>query len=139
MLNQTMFDLGMSDEKVSVLTSNWTCNNGICGFCAKSILSVKQMEEATYAAMLQEYDVLRRDFGSSKADRSLARLSRHPFEQMWFDLMRSYGQVGKFLSVFSLIGIILYFVTSSDSGSLVIDCLSANGKAFIEYSLTYLN
>ena len=27
----------------------------------------------------------------------------------------------------SLIAIILYFVTSSDSGSLVIDCLSANG------------
>ena len=43
--------------------------------------------------------------------------------------MRSYGDIGDFLSVFSLFGIILYFVTSSDSGSLVIDCLSANGDA----------
>lgn len=34
-----------------------------------------------------------------------------------------------FLAVISLIAIILYFVTSSDSGSLVIDCISANGYA----------
>ena len=47
--------------------------------------------------------------------------------QMWFDVMNSYGDLGMFLSVLSLIAIILYFVTSSDSGSLVIDCLSANG------------
>ena len=46
---------------------------------------------------------------------------------MWFDVMRSYSGIGEFLSMFSLIGIVLYFVTSSDSGSLVIDCLSANG------------
>ena len=46
---------------------------------------------------------------------------------MWFDVMDQYGDLGGFLSVLSLIGIILYFVTSSDSGSLVIDCLSANG------------
>ena len=47
---------------------------------------------------------------------------------MWFDVMNMYGDLGTFLSVFSLIAIILYFVTSSDSGSLVIDCLSANGN-----------
>ena len=35
--------------------------------------------------------------------------------------------LGTFLSILSLIGLILYFVTSSDSGSLVIDSLSANG------------
>lgn len=41
--------------------------------------------------------------------------------------MRSYGDLGNFLAGFSLLGIVLYFITSSDSGSLVIDCLSANG------------
>ena len=46
---------------------------------------------------------------------------------MWFDVIQQYGDLGSFLSVISLIGLILYFVTSSDSGSLVIDCLSANG------------
>ena len=48
--------------------------------------------------------------------------------QMWFALMETYGDLGTFLTVISVIAIILYFVTSSDSGSLVIDCLSANGN-----------
>ena len=47
---------------------------------------------------------------------------------MWFALMETYGDLGTFLTVMSIIAIILYFVTSSDSGSLVIDCLSANGN-----------
>ena len=57
----------------------------------------------------------------------MVRLSCHSVEQMWFDVMRGYKDVGEFLAIFSLFGIVLYFVTSSDSGSLVIDCLSANG------------
>ena len=57
----------------------------------------------------------------------LYRLSCRSKNDMWFDVMDQYGDLGGFLSVLSLIGIILYFVTSSDSGSLVIDCLSANG------------
>ena len=57
----------------------------------------------------------------------LYRLSCRSKNDMWFDLMDRYGDLGGFLSVVSLIGIVLYFVTSSDSGSLVIDCLSANG------------
>ena len=55
------------------------------------------------------------------------RLSCRSKTDMWFDVMNQYGDLGTFLSVVSLIAIILYFVTSSDSGSLVIDCLSANG------------
>ena len=58
----------------------------------------------------------------------LFKLSCRTKEDMWFDVMQQYGDLGTFLSVLSLLGIILYFVTSSDSGSLVIDCLSANGK-----------
>lgn len=48
--------------------------------------------------------------------------------EMWFDVMMSFKDLGMMMSVLSLIAIILYFVTSSDSGSLVIDCLSANGN-----------
>ena len=58
----------------------------------------------------------------------LFRLSCRSKENMWFDVISQYGDLGGFLSILSLIGIILYFVTSSDSGSLVIDCLSANGN-----------
>ena len=57
----------------------------------------------------------------------LYRLSCRNKDSMWFDVIDQYGDLGTFLSVVSLIGIILYFITSSDSGSLVIDCLSANG------------
>jgi len=46
---------------------------------------------------------------------------------MWFDMMESFGSIGTFLSGISIVGLTLYFVTSSDSGSLVIDSLSANG------------
>jgi len=64
---------------------------------------------------------------STESFNGLYRLSCRTKEEMWFDVMDQYGDLGTFLSVLSLIGIILYFVTSSDSGSLVIDCLSANG------------
>lgn len=57
------------------------------------------------------------------------RLSCRTSAQMLFDLMQSYNdRLTPFLYVASLISISLYFVTSSDSGSLVIDCLSANGS-----------
>ncbi|CAB4067709.1 unnamed protein product [Lepeophtheirus salmonis] len=41
--------------------------------------------------------------------------------------MRAFGDIGFAFCLISLAGIVLYFVTSSDSGSLVIDCLSSNG------------
>ena len=57
------------------------------------------------------------------------RLSCRTSAQMFFDLMQSYNEnLTPFLYVISLASIALYFVTSSDSGSLVIDCLSANGS-----------
>ena len=64
---------------------------------------------------------------STKSYDGLYRLSCRGKNDMWFDVMEQYGDLGRFLQVISLISIILYFVTSSDSGSLVIDCLSANG------------
>ena len=91
------------------------------------VLESRGRMESTYGDFIAEYIDLADDFGSVSADRNLARLSCHSTEQMWFDVMRSRSGIGEFLSLFSLTGIILYFITSSDSGSLVIDCLSANG------------
>ena len=66
---------------------------------------------------------------SNEAYLGMFRLSCRTSEQMFFDLMRSYNdKLTPFLYVVSLASITLYFVTSSDSGSLVIDCLSANGS-----------
>ena len=103
----------------------WLCEGGQCGSCATNV--IKQHNGTSLTDFVAEYAYLGNDFGSTSADRQVVRLSCHSTEQMWFDVMRSYLGVGKFLSVFSLFAIILYFVTSSDSGSLVIDCLSANG------------
>ena len=103
------------------------CQNQDCGECAKFVLTSMESKNQTYNDFTQEYLLLGQDFGSTSKDRSLNKLSCHPMEQMWFDVMQSYGQIGTFLSVFSMFAIVLYFVTSSDSGSLVIDCLTANG------------
>jgi len=61
----------------------------------------------------------------------IANLGDRGKEDMWYDMMLSYGQpdgfMGWLLYVFSMLALVLYFVTSSDSGSLVIDILAANG------------
>ena len=65
--------------------------------------------------------------GAIESLNGLYRLSCRGKNDMWFDVISQYGDLGLFLSIVSLVSIALYFVTSSDSGSLVIDCLSANG------------
>ena len=46
----------------------------------------------------------------------------------WFDLMGQYYGMGEALTFVSIVTTILYFVTSSDSGSLVVDLIAANGR-----------
>ena len=59
------------------------------------------------------------------------RLSCSGTAAMYFDQVTSYGSqgFGDFISLLSIIALILYFVASSDSGSLVIDIIAANGVA----------
>ena len=59
----------------------------------------------------------------------LYRLSCRKQSQMFFDVIEQYGEnLSGFIRVVALITIVLYFVTRSDSGSLIINCLSANGN-----------
>ena len=50
---------------------------------------------------------------------------------MFFDQISSYGPRGfsDFLSTLSMVCLFFYFVTSSDSGSMIVDMISANGFA----------
>ena len=64
---------------------------------------------------------------SSESLNGLYRLSCRSSDQMWFDVMESYQGIGFFLSILSIASIILYFVTTSDSASLVTDSLASNG------------
>lgn len=125
-LSHIISERNIQNQTIQTSTSSWMCH-GECGSCASAIISRKEKTNETYEQFLDEYQHFGNDFGSVTPDRSLSRLSCHSMEQMWFDVMRSYTGIGGFLSAFSLFSIILYFVTSSDSGSLVIDCLSANG------------
>ena len=121
-VNQT----GIADRALSG-NNDWMCVDNACNSCAEKTIARYEGEGYTYSEMYEEYTSLRKDFGSTLMNRTHVRLSCHVTEQMWFDVMRSYPGLGPFLSIFSLFAIVLYFVTSSDSGSLVIDCLSSNG------------
>ena len=70
----------------------------------------------TFQDFVELYKVRGHKMGSVSQDQTRARLSCHIMEDRWFDLMGSYREAGKFLSIFSLLGIGLYFITSSDSG-----------------------
>jgi choline-glycine betaine transporter len=49
-------------------------------------------------------------------------------DQPFFDILDQFGDYGSFLCGLSIMSLIIYFCTSSDSGSLVIDIMAANGK-----------
>ena len=128
LVNTTAASAGIGDISTHVITEKefgWMCTGNECGKCATS--TILRSKGYSLSEFVSEYTFLGKDFGSTSGDRQFVRLSCHSTEQMWFDVMRSYRGVGQFLAIFSLFAIVLYFVTSSDSGSLVIDCLSANG------------
>ncbi|CAK8999742.1 Glycine betaine transporter [Durusdinium trenchii] len=54
-------------------------------------------------------------------------------EQSWYDALYQFNPYGGTLSTLSLIAIAIYFVTSSDSGSLVVDHLASNGVEETHY------
>jgi len=50
-------------------------------------------------------------------------------ESSWYTTLGQLGpKLGPFLNALSIVSLILFFVTSSDSGSLVVDTLAANGR-----------
>ena len=58
----------------------------------------------------------------------LVRLSCGSSTDIFFDVLGQWGGFGsKFLAAISIISLVLYFVTSSDSGSLIVDKLTSNG------------
>ena len=100
------------------------CVNESCSECAVSILNdavAQGLTQAKASALVADGNFARSD------DKDFVRLSCFGVDQMWFFLMETKGGLGTFLEIVSLVSIILYFVTSSDSGSYIIDCLGSNG------------
>ena len=106
----------------------WMCN-GDCSSCAESTIISRAKLNKTYVDFIREYELLGEDFGSVSLDRTISRPSCHAPEKAWFDVIRSMSGIGQILSPFSLLVMLIYFVTSADSGSLVITCLAANGES----------
>jgi hypothetical protein len=48
--------------------------------------------------------------------------------QSFFDVLNRFGDFGPFLVGLSIMSLVIYFCTSSDSGSLVVDIMASNGK-----------
>jgi len=124
-----VFNLSLSGPGSLVSLSDSLCTGDSCNSCTITLLG-KQIEQGrTYSHIQEEAELFSKPewWGKTTISRNLTRLSCRKTEEMWFDMMMSYGDLGNFLSGFSLVSLILYFVTSSDSGSLVIDCLASNG------------
>merc|ERR1740133_413869 len=49
-------------------------------------------------------------------------------EASWYNVVGQFYELGPFLQGISIVTLVLYFVTSSDSGSLVVDTISAGGR-----------
>lgn len=49
-------------------------------------------------------------------------------EASWYNVVGQFYTIGPFLQAISIITLVLYFITSSDSGSLVVDTIAANGR-----------
>ena len=107
----------------------WMCTDEGCNACAQSTFSRRAKSNISYAEFIHEYETVGDDFGSVLLDRTVSRLSCYENlpEKMWFNKIGSMSGIGIGLSPFSLLVMIIYFITSADSGALVINGLSANG------------
>ena len=136
--SSTLFDMAgqrkilmdtIADENDASAIS-WMCIEGVCGDCSKATFMRRAKSNLSYADFLLEYEALGDDFGSSTLDRTTSRLSCHEDlpEKMWFNMIGSMRGIGIVLEPFSLMVMIIYFITSADSGALVINGLSSNGN-----------
>ena len=114
------------DTIISSLNYSWMCQNHPCHECASETLDRLKSYNYTGKEHIKFYKDMGDDVASVATDRRAVRLSCSAIEQMRFDVMLTQKGIGIFLSVISMLGIALYFVTSSDSGSIVIDCMTAS-------------
>ena len=61
------------------------------------------------------------------ADEGYYALSCRAHADRIFDVLQPYGETTEFVTILCVVGVSLYFITSSDSGSYVDDILAANG------------
>uniref|UniRef100_A0A7S0EQ09 Uncharacterized protein n=1 Tax=Hanusia phi TaxID=3032 RepID=A0A7S0EQ09_9CRYP len=58
---------------------------------------------------------------------SIIRPSTRKLDQMWFDVLSQYENVGEFMIVLSLFCMILSVISTNDSGSIILNIIGSNG------------
>ena len=101
--------------------------NGTCNPCSESILNHAVSHDMSQKQTFDWIAEGEKNMYARSDDKQRVRLSCYSLVQMWFFTMETNGDLGTFLDVISLAAIIMYFVTSSDSGSFIIDMLGSNG------------
>jgi hypothetical protein len=56
------------------------------------------------------------------------QLSTIDLDEMWFEVLDQYKNVNGMLVVISIISMILFFITTNDSGSIILDLIGTSGK-----------
>jgi choline-glycine betaine transporter len=136
--NTTISSAVLTDEYSSLSTetdyTNWDimCGSTECNDCETYWMGAystnySSIHGDTLGDFVTFLNDRRHRWGMYNYDESHVRLSCLGTTSMWFAMMNTYGDLGTFLCIVSMAAIILYFVTSSDSGSLIIDILAANG------------
>eukprot|EP00960_Hanusia_phi_P074226 768187-Hanusia_phi.AAC.1 len=59
----------------------------------------------------------------------IRQLSTRTIDQMWFDVISQYSNIGNFMIVVSLIAMVLSVVTTNDSGSIILNYIGSNGMS----------
>lgn len=126
------------DDGCAAFTSSSSCTMNEANLACTWEMGAAFTEKAVYNPAEYEYRYNVPICGSGElsavkeADndkRLLRRLSCRTETEMLFDVLEYYGEDGmyKFVRLVALIALVFYFVTSSDSGSHVIDMMCSNG------------
>ena len=118
-----------NNSNAALATSDfgYYCADPNCNPCSENILNQAISYNMT---RFQTYNWVTNGDKNKMArsdDKSYVRLSCYSLVEKWFYTIETHGEFGTFLDVVSLATIILYFVTSSDSASFIIDMLGSNG------------
>jgi len=99
----------------------------ITGYCENCSFTYGSIADKTKFGWMQKDDAGKDVW--TPVDGRVTRLYNLATEDVLFEHLQTYGGKGwsTFVSVVTLITIILYFVTSSDSASFVVDMMAANG------------
>ena len=91
-LNMTQLQAVMEMEEVAISPS--LCEGGKCNDCTLDLLSTQNL--TSVSQLWQEMSSFTKPdwWGSTTLDRSLTRLSCRATEEMWFDMMMSYRDIG---------------------------------------------